>query len=158
MAKLKREAYGLYIRFKSTDDWFLIGSGIDSLSVEMNGSFEQKKDIIGAVAVTDTGYTPQISVEPYIANPDDDIYTYLKDIAMNRKSGDDAKAEYLEVIIDDTSASSHSAWTEDCRVEISSYGGDTTGHQINYNIWVDGNRKAGTVAFTGKVPSFTANS
>ena len=157
MSKLKREAHGLYLRFASTDAWFLVGSGIDDMSVEMNGSFEQTKDVTGAVAVSDTGYQPQISVDPYIANPDDTIYSYLKDIALNRKSGDDAKAEYMEVLIDDDTNTSHSAWTEDCRIEIVSYGGDTSGMQILFNIWVDGNRVEGTVTFTNKVPTFTAN-
>ncbi len=154
MAKLKREAHGLYIRFKSTDAWFLIGSGIDDMSVEMNGSFEQTKDITGNVAVSDTGYQPQASVEPYYANPDDTIYTYLKDLALNRKSGDEAKAEYMEVLIDDDASDSQSAWTEDCRIEIVSYGGDTSGFQIAFNVWPDGNRKQGTATFTGKVPTF----
>lgn len=157
MAKLKREAHGLYIRFKSTDAWFLIGSGIDDMSVEMNGSFEQTKDVTGEVAVKDNGYQPQVSVEPYFANPDDTIYEYLKDLALNRKSGDDAKAEYMEVIVDDDSASSFDAWTEDCKIEIASYGGDTSGFQIAYNVWPDGNRKDGKVTFTAKVPTYTAN-
>ena len=151
--KLKRDAHGLYIRFKSTDAWFLIGSGMDSLSVEMNGSFEQTKDIIGNVAVSDTGYQPQIGVDPYRANPDDAIYEYLKDIAMNRKSGDDAKAEILEVLIDDDSASQYDGWTEDVKVEVTNYGGDTSGLAINFNIWSDGNRKHVDVTMAGKVPT-----
>lgn len=153
MAKLKREAHGLYIRFKATDAWFLIGSGIDDLSVEMNGSFEQTKDITGNVAVSDTGYQPQIGVDPYKANPDDIIYDYLKDLALNRKSGDDSKAEILEVLVDDTSDSQHDGWTENVKVEITSYGGDTSGLAINFNIWSDGNRKAVKVSLTDKVPS-----
>lgn len=156
MAKLKREAHGLYIRFSSLDAWYLIGKGIDDMSVEMNGSFEQTKDITGEVSVSDTGYQPQVSVEPYYANPDDAIYDKLLDLALNRKSGDDAKAEYLEVIIEDTSETTHKAWQEDCRIEIVSYGGDTSGFQIAFNVWTDGNRQQGTAEFSGKVPTFTA--
>lgn len=153
MAKLKREAHGLYIRFKDLDAWFLIGSGIDDLSVEMNGSFEQTKDITGNVTVSDTGYQPQIGVEPYKANPDDVIYSHLKDIAMNRKSGDDAKAEILEVLIDDTEASEFDGWKENVKVEITSYGGDTSGLAINFNIWSDGNREQVKVTMADKVPT-----
>lgn len=157
MAKLKREAHGLYIRFKSTDQWFLLGKGINDMSIEMNGSFEQTKDITGEVSVSDTGYQPQVSVEPYYANPDDAIYPYLKDLALNRKSGDDAKAEYLEVLVEDSSASSHDAWLENCRVEIASYGGDTSGMQIAFNIWPDGSRVEGSATLSAGVPTFSAS-
>jgi len=152
--KLKREAHGLYLKVGESA-WFLIGKGMDSLSVEMNGSFEQTKDITGETTTTDNGYKPQISVDPYRADPSDNIYPFLKDLAMNRKSGDDAKAKYMEVIVDDTEASSFSAWQEDCRIEITNYGGDTSGMAINFNIWVDGNREEGTVTFNeDKVPTF----
>lgn len=155
MAKLKREAHALYLKAGSMEGWYLIGKGIDDLSIEMNGSFEQTKDITGEVAVSDTGYQPQISVEPYHADPTDAIYPFLKDLAMNRKSGDDAKAQTLEVLIEDTEASKHAGWQEDCRIEITSYGGDTSGLGINFNIWSDGNRTEGSVTMAGKVPTFT---
>lgn len=153
--KLKREAHGLYMRFNKSDDWFLIGSGIDDLSVEMNGSFEQTKDITGNTAVSDTGYQPQISVDPYRANPDDDIYETLEDLAMNRKSGDSSKAEIMEVLRTTDGATGHKAWTEDVKVEITNYGGDTSGMHINFNIWSDGNRKEGTVSYETGKPVFT---
>lgn len=156
MAKLKRNAIRHYIRFGS-GAWYLIGRSIEDLSVEMNGSFEQTKDVTGEVSVNDEGYQPQMSVEPYYADPTDSIYDTLKDLAMNRKSGDDAKAEFLEVWIDDDEASEHTAWTEDCKIEIASYGGSTAGAQISYNIWMDGNRKAGNVTYAGKVPTFVEN-
>lgn len=153
--KLKREALGLYLRIKSTDDWAILGKGNSELSVTMGGSFEQTKDVTGEVSVKDTGYQPQASVATYYADPDDTFYEALKDMALNRKSGDDAKAEYLETLIEDTSDPTHAAWTENCRIEIVSYGGDTSGLQIAFNIWPDGERKEGTVAFTGKKPTFT---
>ena len=155
MAKLKREAHGLYLKVSGSDNWFLIGKGIDDLSVEMNGSFEQTKDITGQTSVSDTGYQPQISVEPYHADPTDAIYPFLKDLALNRKSGDDAKAKVLEVLVEDTEAAKHSAWQEDVRIEITSYGGDTSGFGINFNIWSDGNREEGSATIVDKVPTFT---
>ena len=155
--KLKREAHRLYVKAAS-NPWYLVGKGVEDMSVEMGGSFEVKKDVTGDVNVEDSGYQPQVSVEPYYANPEDDIYEFLKDLALNRKSGDDAKAKYLEVLIEDTTAASHDAWQEDCRIEIVSYGGDTTGFQIAYNVYPDGNREQGTVTYTGQVPTFTAGS
>lgn len=157
MAKLKREAHLLYLKFKNSDEYTIIGRGVDDMSVEMNGSFEQTKDVTGEVSVKDTGYQPQVSVDPYYADPDDVIYPYLLDLALNRKSGDDAKAQYLEVIMEDTEDPTHKAWQENCRIEITNYGGDTSGMRINFNIWVDGGREEGTATFTGKVPTFSAS-
>lgn len=154
MAKLKREAHRLFLKVGSKP-YYLVGKGIDEMSVEMNGSFETTKDVTGETSVEDSGYNPQVSVEPYYANPEDDIYDFLKDLALNRKSGDDAKAQYLEVIIEDTTAASHEAWQEDCRIEIVSYGGDTSGFQIAYNIYPDGNRVQGTATITDGVPTFS---
>ena len=121
----------------------------------MNGSFEQKKDITGETSVSDTGYSPQVSVEPYHADPTDSIYDFLKDLAMNRKSGDDCKVKILEVLID-KNESPYDAWEEDGKIEITSYGGDTSGMGINYNLWYDGNRTKGTATIESKVPTFTA--
>lgn len=158
MPKLKREAHRFYVKASKMTNYFLVGKGIDDMSVEMNGSFEQTQDVTGEVSVSDTGYQPQVSVEPYYANPDDEIYEFLKDLALNRKSGDDAKAKYLEVIIDNTDESEHEAWEENCRIEIASYGGDTSGFQIAYNVWPDGGRVKGTATFAGKVPTFSEGS
>lgn len=144
--KLAREAHALFLKAPSMSGFHLLGSGMESLTVEMNGEFEQTSDILGETATVDKGYKPQISVSPYYANPDDSIYPFLKDLALNRKSGDAGLCEYMEVVVDDTEASTHSAWKENCRVEITSYGGDTTGFQIEFNIYPNGSREEGTVA------------
>jgi hypothetical protein len=157
--KLKRSAHALYWKPSSGSlGYFLVGKDIDDLSVDMNGSFETTKNILDETSVSDTGYEPQVSVTPYYADPEDDIYEFLEDLALNRKSGDDCAAQYLEVLITDTSASSHKAWQEDCKIEIVSYGGDTNGMQIEYNILPCGNRTEGTATIKDKVPTFTAGS
>lgn len=157
--KLKRKAHRYYTRAKSTDAWFLVGRGLEELSVEMNGSFEQKTDVTGETTTSDKGYAPQASVSPYYADPNDGAwYEFLKDLALNRKSGDDAKAELMEVLIEDTEAASHDAWKENCRIEIVSYGGDTSGFQIAYNIWSDGERAEGSATYSGNTPTWSDGS
>lgn len=154
MAKLKRGALMHFL--KLGESWYLIGKDIDDMSVDMNGTFETTKNILDETSVTDEGYEPSISVDPYYADPSDAIYQKISDLAMNRKSGDDAKGQYLEVIVTDTSSQSHKAWQEDCKVEISSYGGGTQGVNFQYVIHPDGNRQEGTAKLAGKVPTFTA--
>lgn len=163
MAKLKREVHALYIKtdLLATGRYYLIGKRIENLSVSMNGSFEQGKDITGQTYVTDSGYKPNISVSPYYADKSDGYYDYLLDLAMNRRSGDDAKVKILEVILDPDHEvlQPYDAWECDAVVEIVSYGGDTNGFQIAFNIWEDGNRKAGEVSFENGAgnPTFEAN-
>lgn len=157
MAKLKRSALAHYIKPVSGElgaSWFLIGKDIDDMSVDMGGSFETTKNILDETSVTDTGYSPSISVTPHYADPSESIYPFLLDLSMNRKSGDDAKAQMLEVVIENASAESHKAWQEDCVIEINSYGGGTNGVTIEYTIHPNGNRKQGTVTIENKVPTF----
>lgn len=156
--KLKRGALLHYVdaSFGSgTEDWFRIGKDIDDMSVDLSPDTETKTNIWDETTVTDNGYEPKISADPYYANTGDSIYPKLKDIAMNRKTGDDCKTKYLEVIIDRT-GTTFDAWLEDCIVKPQSYGGDKAGVKIPFDILPNGNRVQGTVTITDKVPKFTA--
>lgn len=158
--KLKRSAHKFFLNVKGAESpaWYLVGKDVSDMSVEMNGSFETAKNILDEVSVTDEGYTPTIDVNPYYADPEDEIYSFLEDLALERKSGDAAKAEYLEVIVKDTESDAHLAYKEDCKIEIVSYGGPTSGFQILFNVHPDGNRTKGTVSIANKKPTFTAAS
>jgi hypothetical protein len=158
--KLAREALMHYIdsSFKTgTAAWFLIGKDIDDMSVELNPDTETTKNILGETTVKDNGYEPSMSADPYYANPEDSIYEKLVDIAMNRLKGDKCKTQILEVIIKDTTEPSHQAWVEDVIVKPQSYGGDTSGVSIPFDVLFDGNRKEGTVTITDGMPTFTAS-
>ena len=155
--KLTRSAHRFYLNVKGTSSpaWYWVGKDIEDMSVDMGGSFETKKNIMDETSVSDTGYTPSISATPYYADPEDDIYAFLEDLALNRKSGDDCLAECMEIIVSNTDDPSHKAWKEDCKIEIVSYGGDTNGYQIEFNVHPCGNRIAGTATLHKKVPTFT---
>ena len=158
MGKLTRGAHLLYVDTSSTStpSWYLIGKDIEELTVDLGADTETVKNILDETSVRHNGYEPTISAEPFYADPSDALYTKLKDIAMNRKKGSDCLTQYLEVIVDDTSDSSHSAWKEDCYLVPQSVGGDTSGLQIPFNILPAGNRVAGTATLSNKVPTFTA--
>lgn len=159
MPKLERPALMHYLDASFGDvgspKWFLIGKDIEEMSVELNPDTETVKNILGETSVKDNGYEPSMSADPYYANPDDSIYAKLKDIAMNRLKGDSCRTKILEVIVEDTSATKHSAWTEDVVVKPQSYGGDTSGFAIPFDVTFDGNRKAGTITITSGTPTFT---
>lgn len=157
--KLERKAYATYIDAKfggsGSPEWFLIGKDIEDMSVELNPDTETVKNILGETSVKDNGYEPTMSADPYYANPSDSIYPKLKEIAMERKVGDACKTKILEVIIDPSDDGSHEAYEEDVIVKPQSYGGDTSGFAIPFDVLFDGNRKKGTATITGGTPSFS---
>ena len=158
MPKLNRSALRHYIDAVpsvQTPTWFLIGKDVEDMSVDLNAQVDTRKNILDETSVNHTGYEPSFGVDTYFANPDDDIYGFLQSIAMGRLKGDACKTKVLEVIVEDTEDTSHAAWQEDVIVEVQSYGGSQTGLAIPYTVHFDGNRVAGTVAYTGGVPAFT---
>jgi len=62
------------------------------------------------------------------------------------------KTTVLEVHLWETSGAEGSfvAYSEEAIIEVSSYGGDTTGYQIPFNVHHTGNRKKGTFNVTTK--------
>lgn len=156
VGKLKRSHFLHYIdaSFGGTDPvWYLIGKDVEDMSVELNPDTETKKNILDETSVQDNGYEPSIEVDTYYANTEDSIYPKLKDIAMNRLTGDDCKTKILEIIVDKKTGP-FDAWTEDVVVKPTSYGGKTGGVAIPYTISLNGNRKQGTVTMNDKTPTF----
>ena len=160
VGKLKRSYYLTYIDSSfggQTPSWFLIGKHIQDMSVELNPDTQVIKNILDETVTEDNGYQPSISADTYHANTGDSIYEKIKDIMMNRKTGDDCKTKVLEVLIDKTEGP-FDAWQEDCVVKPQSYGGAQGAVNIPYNITFDGNRQQGTATLANKVPTFTAAS
>lgn len=140
-----------------TENWYLIGKDIEDASVELNPDTEIKKNILDETSVQDNGYEPSMDIDTYHAKPGDAIYDKIKDIAMNRRTGDDCKTKMLEVLVDKTTGA-YDAWVEDAIVKPQSYGGPQGAVNIPYNIQFDGNRQKGSVEFaqTTRAPTFTA--
>lgn len=157
--RLTRGAHLFYIDTSfgtGTTSWYLVGKDIEEMSVDLGADTETVKNILDETSVRHNGYEPTIDADPFYADPEDALYPKLKDIAMNRKKGGDCKTKYLEVIVEDTEDTSHSAWQEDCYIVPQSVGGDTSGFQIPFQVLPAGNRQAGTATLSNKVPTFTA--
>lgn len=159
VGKLKRSALLHYIDVSfggSTPVWFLIGKHVEDLSIELNPDMEIIKNILDENAVNDNGYEPSTDVDTYYADPSDgEFYTKMKDIAMNRLTGDDCKTKILEVLVDKTTGG-YDAWTEDVMVKPQSYGGAQGGVRIPYQVAFCGNRTKGTATIANKTaPVFT---
>lgn len=148
--KLEREALRHYLdsSFKGemkSAVWEVLGDDIEDMSVDLNPDTEQKTNILGKTKVTDKGYEPSMSADPYYADPSKKIYPKIREIAMDRLKGDKCKTLMLEVIVEDTSAAKHLAYAQEVLVKPQSYGGDTEGVGFPFNVLEDGARTKGYV-------------
>ena len=141
----------------ATAAWFILGKDIEDMSMELNPSTTTTKNILDETSVTDEGFEPSMTADPYYADPDDAIYPKLKEIAFERKKGDECKTKYLEVIIDKTEGP-FDAWVEDCIVKPTAYGGSQGGINIPFTVTPCGNRIKGTAAVSGGTVTFTPSS
>lgn len=163
--KLRRSALIHYVDENFTPDadassakWFIIGKDVEDLAVNLNPQTTTKKNILDETSVDDEGYEPDFDVDTYYADPSDGaFYEKIKDIAMNRLTGDACKTRVLEVLVDKTQAP-FDAWVEDAIIKPQSYGGAQGGVRIPYKVAFCGNRKKGTVTLNEKVPAFTTES
>lgn len=132
----------------------VLGHDLEEFSVEMNADIEKKKNILGANSIALKGYEKEASVDPFIADPDDPVYPFLKGILDDEKVLDDVKTDLVKVELMGTeSTGAYPAIREEVFIEIVSEGGDTNGYQIPFNIHFSGNRTKGT--FNPSTKTFT---
>lgn len=167
MGKLNREALAHYLDTTwnkkvadvSKATFEIIGTDIEDMSVEMSSDVSQVSNILGQTRTVDNGYSPSMDADPFYADPDTGIYPKLRDIAFERLKGDDCKTLMLEVIVEDTEASTHLAYVREVMVKPTSYGGGTEGFNIPFNVSEDGAWVKGTVtaeSVKAGAPMFTA--
>lgn len=159
--KIKRKYMAHYIDASSTPDtpsYVRLGSDLEEYTVEMNANVETKQNILGENSTNIDGYEPQASVEPYYAVVGDPLHARLQKIVDDRQTLDELKTTVLEVHLweeDATKTGSFTAYKEDAIIEVVSYGGDTTGYQIPFNLHHIGNRVKGL--FDVATKTFTAD-
>lgn len=164
MAKLNREAMAHFLDYSfklaaATATWEILGEDIEDMSVELNPDTETKKTILGKTKVTDNGYEPSMSADPFYADPSSKLYPKIRDIALKRLKGDECKTLMLEVIVEDTAATKHRAFVQEVLVKPQSYGGDTAGVNFPFDVTENGTRTEGSVtaeSLKSGNPVFTA--
>ena len=165
--KLNREAMAHYldaafntkVADASKAQFEILGDDIEEMSVELNSDVETIKNILGQTRTKDNGYEPSIEADPYYADPDKALYPKIRDIALGRLKGDACKTLLLEVIVEDTEATTHTAYLREVMVKPTSYGGGTEGLNFPFEISEDGASVKGTVtavSVQGGNPVFTA--
>lgn len=144
--KIERKYLAHFIdeSFGGTASYVRIGKDLEEYTIEMNPDGESKKNILGETSYTLKGYEPSGSVGTQYCYEGDPMFTHLKAIVDGRLTGSACKTTVVDAVIDDSSTAGEytvsSAFKEDVIIEVQSFGGDTGGMQIPYNIHYAGNR------------------
>lgn len=155
---VKREEFKLFANVATGEspEWELQGDKIEDMSIELNPNVETTADVTGVTTTTLDRYEEQTSVEPYRCRKDSKLFPILYDIVKYRKTLTDVELEFLCVNIFADASGRYDAWTQKGIVAVQSYGGDTAGLSIPYNIHWTGERTYGTAAIANGVVTFTA--
>ena len=125
-----------------------LGKDLEEFSVELNPDIETSKNILGENSVKHNGYEASSSADPVYYEYDDALTEKVMEIAMLRKTGDECKTTYVEVLLkpgeSGAAPTAIRAVREDVYVIPTSYGGDTSGVQVPFEIRFAGNRVEGT--------------
>ena len=158
MAKIERKLMAHFIDAATTGtpNYVRLGDDLEEYSVEMSANVETKRNILGETITTIDGYEKSGTVEPYMADSGTELFERLQGIIDGELTLDDLKTSVVEVHLWEAAQSGNfTAYKEDAVIEVTSYGGDTTGYQIPFNVHYKGGRVKGT--FDPKTKTFTAD-
>lgn len=137
-----------------TASYVRLGKDLEEYSPELSANVEKKTNILGNETVSIDSYQKQGEVSPYYAEKGDPLFEKLQSIIDNDLVLDDLKTDIVEVKLwDAQSSGAFPAVREECYIEVSSYGGDTTGYQIPFNVHYTGVKTKGTFNPTTKALS-----
>lgn len=135
------------------EEWEAIGRDNDDLSKELNPDTETSKNVLGETTFTHRGYEPEVSVDPYYADPDCPLYDKLHAAAMQEKYDDASiKGYFVEVTFEtvniEAGTMSGTGFKREAYIVPQSIGGDTSGFAIPYTINPVGPQTKVSVTYT----------
>ena len=157
MAKIERKYMAHFINAAKEGEavYERLGQDLEEFSPEMSAQVETKKNILGENSVLISGYEKTAAVEPFYANQGSQLFQRLQEIIDGDLTLDDLKADMVDVKLwDADEAGAYPAVKETVFIEVTSYGGDTTGYQIPFTIHYTGEKVKGT--FNVSTKTFTA--
>ena len=152
MAKIERKYLAHFVEVG--EEYVRLGQDLEEYAPELSAQVEKTKNILGQTSVSIVGYEKSGAVEPYYAQAGDPLFEKLQSIIDGDLVLEDCKAAVVEVKLWQGEGSAFPAIREECYLEVTSYGGDTQGYQIPFNIHYTGVKQSGTFDLTTK--RFTA--
>lgn len=155
MAKIERKYLAHFINaaelHASAPAYERLGEDLEEFSPELAATVETKKNILGQTSVVISGYEKTGAVEPYYAQVGTALFNRLQDIIDQNRVLEDLKTDVVEVKLwEEAENGAYPAVREECYIEVTSYGGDTTGYQIPFKIHFTGNKVSGSFNLASK--------
>lgn len=158
MTKIERKYLAHYINAAVPGEeavYERLGRDLEEYSPELSAQVDKKKNILGQTSVTISGYEKSASVEPFYAEKDSALFARLQDIIDGGLVLDALKTDVVEVKLwEQAEGGVYPAIREEAYIEVTSYGGDTTGYQIPFTVHYTGTKVKGSFNVSTKV--FTA--
>ncbi len=128
-----------------------LGTDLEEYTPSMGAQVETKKNILGQSSVLISGYEKTAQVEPYYAESGSALFQRLQDILDHNRVLDEVKTDLVEVKLWESPQDGvYPAIREEVYVEVTGYGGDTTGYQIPFTVHYTGNKVQGTFDVTSR--------
>lgn len=132
-----------------------LGDHLEELNVEMNPSIETTNNILGESSAVLEGYEVSAGVEPYYISTDEALSEKLMEIVDNELTGDKVKTTAVDVWMKagatpDAPPTVIKAIRREVIVAVQSYGGDTSGVQIPFEMHGSKNKTKGTFDLNSK--------
>lgn len=150
MAKIERKYMAHFLNANIGQDagaaqYERLGQDLEEYSAELNAQVDTTNNILGRKSIKISSYDKSGSVEPYYADKDSPLFNALQAIIDGDLLLDSLKTDIVEVHLwEEASSGAFPAVKEECYIEIVSYGGDTTGYQIPFNVHYTGKKTKGT--------------
>ena len=148
-ARIERKYMAHYINAKEpgsvTDQYVRLGKDLEEYTPSMGAKVEKTANILGETSVKLASYEKQGGVEPLYAEKGDPLFERLQAIIDGSLALDDVVTDVVEVKLwEDQINGAYPAVREKAFLEVTGYGGDTTGYQIPFNIHYTGEKVGGT--------------
>ena len=141
----------------SEREWFLVGSGVEDSSIELNPNTESITDILGVTTTDVTKWEPAQSFDPFTIKGGSALAFKLHEIWTNKQPELLSQFEVMIVYkyIGEESSGYEAELQKNCTINITSIGGSAY-VDMPIEISYSNDSQRGTVTFEGETPTFVA--
>ena len=146
--KMQRKFFQTFIDSSmngTTPSYYRLGKDLEEFNVEMNPDTETGKNILGESTFTHNGYEINASADPFYARTGDALFEALQAIIDQGLQYEGCATTLVEVHLWDagTTSGTYKAYRQPVFLIPQSYGGDTSGYQIPFDVNYVGEKKSG---------------
>lgn len=147
MSKIERKYLAHFINAAAGETeavYERLGEDLEEFTPELSAQVEKKRNILGENSVTISAYEKSAKVEPFYAKVGSKLFERLQAIIDGDLVLDDLIADVVEVKLWEAAEDgSYPAIREQVYIEVTGYGGDTTGYQIPFTLHYTGVKAKG---------------